>query len=668
MIRVFSPTDRTYSTNGDKILKPLKAVVHKVDNGDFYLDLDAGLADVSFLAAGNILVANTPQGNQAFRIANTVQTKSKISVRAYHVFYDSQNLLIADSYVVNKDCDDALDHLNAATDTQSPFLTLSDIEVINSYRCVRRSLCEAIFTVLERWGGHLVRDNWNISVLAEIGQDNGVVVRYAKNLKDITCEYKWDDVVTKLLPVGKDGILLNDLDESADLYVYSSVTYDIPFTKKVSFEQDGVLEEDYQDAQGRLNEAAYKHALIEDLRVQAQAYVDSHSVPEVNYTLKANLEKITDVGDTVQVIDERLGLSLLTNVIAYDYDCILEKYVDLEFGNFKKTLSGLIPDVTQTAEKIADERVEAVSVTLGRELDEATAKIWGTLGNSYVIYEGDKILVVDSLPKETATNVIMINNGGIGFSQTGINGTFSSAWTIDGTLNMQNINVVNLTASLIKGGTLKLGSQDNFAGQLELYDEANNLIGQMTKDGLKMFGADGSFVLMNNEVGFAGYDSAGNKIYWADVGEFHMKKGVVEEEIALCQKLRFIPIALSDLGGNLVNDGIGLVSDSAPTEKVISVTLRGIVGLTDGAASYNIDGDSVSIDTSITGDTQGVQNATVSSTFTVSWSTGSTAPHAVIINGAAVPDISDESTTTVNLFSLLRWGKNDVVITYGVSV
>ena len=32
----------------------------------------------------------------------------------------------------------------------------------------------------------------------------------------------------------------------------------------------------------------------------------------------------------------------------------------------------------------------------------------------------------------------MINNGGIAFSQTGINGTFNSAWTIDGTLNMQN--------------------------------------------------------------------------------------------------------------------------------------------------------------------------------------------------------------------------------------
>ena len=69
-----------------------------------------------------------------------------------------------------------------------------------------------------------------------------------------------------------------------------------------------------------------------------------------------------------------------------------------------------------------------------------------------MIYEGDKILVVDKLPKETATNVIMINNGGISFSQTGINGTFNSAWTIDGTLNLKAINVINLEKDVMTRG------------------------------------------------------------------------------------------------------------------------------------------------------------------------------------------------------------------------
>ena len=261
----------------------------------------------------------------------------------------------------------------------------------------------------------------------------------------------------------------------------------------------------------------------------------------------------------IEVIDERLGLNITTNVIAYDYDCIAEKYTSIEFGNFKNKLQGFA-SVMENKINEANEKTETVKVSLGEELRQATDKIWSALGNSYVIYEGDKILVVDTLPKEEATNVIMINNGGIGFSQTGINGTFNSAWTIDGTLNMQHINVINLVADMIKGGTLKLGSKDNQSGRLELYDEANNLIGEMSKDGLKMYGLDGSYVLMNNEVGFAGYDRNDNKIYWVSKDEFHMKKSVVEEEITLCNQLRFIPIQITDDSGNVVNEGIGLVS------------------------------------------------------------------------------------------------------------
>lgn len=561
MIKLFGITDRSFTSNGDLVIKPKKAVVHKEDNGDFYLELETDESYVAYLTEGRIIVANTPQGEQAFRITNPTIRKHHIKIKAYHVFYDSENYLIKDSYVVDKNCNDALDYLNMATDTTSPFTTISDVSTIHSYRCVRKSLYEAIQTILERWGGHLVRNNFNIGIRESIGQDNGVTIRYAKNLKEITKTENWDSVVTKLLPVGKDGVLLNSLDQSIDPYVYSTnITYEIPYTKCVSFSQDDISEDNYKDASGTLDGTAYKQAIISELRQQAENYININCMPKINYTLKANLKKMTDIGDIIEVIDEDLGINLLTNVIKYNYDCILEKYIEVEFGNFKKGLSNLVSTVNTSAAQIATEKVEAVKVTLNNDLQQATNKIWNTLGNSYVIYEGDKILVVDKLPKEQATNVIMINNGGIGFSHTGINGVFNSAWTIDGTLNMQAINVINLTANLIKGGTLKLGSENNQSGVFELYDNANNLIGQMDKMGLKMYGVDGSYVLMNNEVGFAGYDRLGNKLYWVDQDEFHMKKGVIEEEITLCSKLRFIPITLDDGNGNITSDGIGLVS------------------------------------------------------------------------------------------------------------
>ena len=559
MIKLFQSTDKIYTTNGDKVIIPTKAKVHKEDNGAYYLDLETNLDYINDIVAGNIIVAPTPQGEQAFRISSATATRNKITAKCYHVFYDSKNYLIEDSYVVDKDCNDALDHLNTATSDTSPFTTLSDVEDTNSYRCVRTSLYEAIQTVLERWGGHLVRDNFNIQIKQNIGQDNGVTVRYGKNLKNISCETNWDDVVTRLLPVGQDGILLNALDETADLYVTSSIEYDIPFTKTVSFEQD-INEEDYTDEDGNLDEEAYKQALINDLQNQATNYINTNDIPKVNYTLKANLEKITDIGDTVEVIDERLGINITTNVISYVYDCILEKYIEVEFGNFTQKLSGLISSITAQTQTSITEANQSLQVTLGQELQQAQDRIWNALGSSYVIYEGDKILIVDTLPKDQATNVIMINNGGIGFSQTGINGTFQSAWTIDNVLNMEQINVINLTANLIKGGTLKLGSNLNQNGQIEVYDETNNLIAELNKNGLKMYGVDGSYVLINNTVGFAGYDRNDNQIYWVNGDEFHQKKSVVEEEITLCNKMRFIPITLTDGNNDITNDGIGLVS------------------------------------------------------------------------------------------------------------
>lgn len=547
MIKVFSPTDTIFTTNGDAVINATRAVVHKVDNGDFYLELECGLEFIDYIKANNIIVAPTPQGDQAFRLEAPIETtRKKIKVKAWHVYYDSENYLIADSYVVDKNCNDALDHLNAATDNPSPFTTLSDVQTINSFRCVRQSLAEAVNTVLERWGGHLVRDNFNLQIRNVIGQDNGVTIQYKKNLKEITVSEDWSAVCTKCLPVGKDGLLLDEL------YLYSTTQYEIPYTKTVSFEQN-IEEDDYPDAE------SYQTALRNDLIEQCYNYLEKAQYPSITYTLNANIEKITDVGDIVEVYDERLGVNITAAVLSFDYDCILGQYTQVEFGSTGASLSGLISDISSEINTSIQENNQTITIALQTAIEVAQEKIWNALGASYCIYSGDQIMIVDALPAEDARNCIRINSAGIAFSQTGINGTFTTAWTIDGTFNAQAINIINLTADLIKGGTLKLGSNLNSYGCIEVYNESNTLISKLDKDGLLMYGKDGSYLVMNTEIGFAGYDRLGNKIFWADKDEFHMKKSVVEEEITLCNKLRFIPIEVYE-NNTLINDGIGLVS------------------------------------------------------------------------------------------------------------
>lgn len=453
MIKIFSPTDTVFTSNGNIVLKPIKAKVKKEDNDAYYLDLEAGIEYAEHLVEGNIIVANTPQGEQAFRVSNPSKTRTKVKVKAYHVFYDSKNYLIEDSYVVDKNCNDALDHLNSATEPQSPFTTISDIATVNSFRCVRNSLYEAISTVLERWGGHLVRDNFTIGIKSTIGKDNGVTIQYKKNLKEINCEENWDNVVTKLLPVGKDGLLL------PEKYVTSETQYAIPYTKTVSFNQD-LSKEDYT------SDEDYNKALILDLRQQAQKYVDTNCVPQVNYTLKANIEKITDVGDTIHVIDSRLGLNLLTNIISFEYDCIQRKYTQIEFGNFKQTLTGFASNIADTTKKVVGEQTASVQATLNDNIQTETNKIWSVLGDSYVIYEGDKILVVDKLPKETAEKVMKLDKNGVSLSKAGIDGAFSLVYSVDGTLNVG-------------------GSQKNTVNVL---DEQENIIARISENGIEANG------------------------------------------------------------------------------------------------------------------------------------------------------------------------------------
>lgn len=532
MIKLFKSTDLTFDSNGDKIINATKAIVHKEDNGDFYLDFECDLSYINDIVENNILVANTPQGDQAFRIGNVSKTKYKISTKAKHVFYDSQNYLIADSYVVDKDCAGAMYHLNAATEPASPFATFSDITAVGSFRCVRKSLYEALKTVQERWGGHFIRDNFSIGLRSEIGVDSDVVVRYRKNIQDITCEENWDDVVTKLLPVGKDGILLNKLDPNRSIYLTSTQQYDVPLTKTVSFSQDNINEEEFTDEEGVLDEVAYYTALIEDLERQGEEYLIENSVPKISYTLKANLDTITDIGDKIKVIHEPLNLSLTASVIAYDYNCILKKYTELSFGNFGKTLTGLLSDITDATNEAITEQTNYLQTAFSDELDASVGEIWDLLDGSYVVYQGEKILVVDSLPKEDAINVLKIDKNGVSLSNNGIHGNFHNVWNIDGSYDFTPFNY-------IKWGVMDLGKASNSSGKIKLFSSANELFAEFSQNGVKLYCKNKTYVTCNKDYVFAVYDKNDNLLFSLSSDKFIAKNAAVKNELFLGEKLKF---------------------------------------------------------------------------------------------------------------------------------
>ena len=554
MLKVYDSNETLFANNGIKILNPLIAEITKEDNGDYYVELRDIIDNLDYYQKGMIVRIDTPWGVQGFRCDNPKIKNNRVECKAWHLSYDSKNYVIKDSNSVDKNCNDALDHFNNATDRKSPFTTTSDISKVLSTRMVRKSLFEVYGELVseEKYGGHWYRDNFVLGIKASIGQDRGVVLAQNKNITDMQVSENWDDVCTKILPYTTDGENAISLDEP--YITLNEELYDITYAKVVKFENE-LNKDDYE------TEEEFLEATKTWLGTQANNYLQNNRFPKVNYSVEAKIENVSDVGDVIYVKHPKCRVDIETNVIGIVYDAIRKKYIKIEFGNFKKSIKNLSQQITADANKYSDEKVAENKAILQEELEEATAKINSVLGNSYVVNEdGSELIIVDRLPKETAINCLKINSAGIGFSNTGYYGTYNSAWLIDGTLDMQQINVINLVADLIKGGTLKLGGVNNSNGVLEIYDEAHTLIAEMNKNGLKYYGKDNSYVLMNNEVGFAGFDKNNNKIYWVDKDEFHQKKSVVEEEITLCNKLRFIPITIYDDNGNMTNDGIGLVS------------------------------------------------------------------------------------------------------------
>lgn len=210
-------------------------------------------------------------------------------------------------------------------------------------------------------------------------------------------------------------------------------------------------------------------------------------------------------------------------------------------------------------------------------IGQVTSLITGTSGG-YVVMNRDvdghpyEILIMDNPDITLAVNVLRMNQDGIGFSSTGYQGPFTNAITgqgivadaiTSGNLDAQVVTIQNLTATMFKGGKLTLGGLNNQSGTLELLDESGIIIGELTKEGLKFYGAgpigQRPYVVLNNTDGFKGFDANDNPLFWVSRDEFVMTKCVAQTEITACNKIRFIPMQISS-GGIVVNDGVAVVA------------------------------------------------------------------------------------------------------------
>lgn len=381
MIRVFSKDlpQIDYKTNGTKVIQPLKVEVRRELTGDCYVDFECGIEYAPYINEGDVLVAPTPTGDQPFRLLNMTTTRKKISCKAQHLCYDLAYAVVdcvkgehlnEDSEYESVKTPILNNYMSAVMGASYPNLpiqhTQGDPEETSekTFDIKQKTTLEAFQEIAAKWktyvymtthtDRHGMITGASLNILPKnYGQDTGYTIRYGKDMTDITKTEDWSDVCTTVWPLGKDGIYLDagfwgnlDREPSWNTETATETSYALPFAKFVEFKQDDIVLENYpvmvydeekqEWVQDGYDVNKYHAALANDLRAQAQAYVNAHRLPLLNYTVKAQPEITLDVGDRVQVIDEVLGVNVTTRVQAYTYDAILNKYKTIELGNSTK--------------------------------------------------------------------------------------------------------------------------------------------------------------------------------------------------------------------------------------------------------------------------------------------------------------------------------------------
>lgn len=349
--------------------------------------------------------------------------------------FDAKDYFLVDVRPTKLNGISTLNYINERADDISPFNFFSNIENINTAYFIRKNMLEAWKIIEERWSGVFDADNWDISFVSKVGHDNGLSIIYGKDLQGIEVYEDWTSVVTKLYPVGYDGLML------PEAFLEADIKYDKPYTKTIDFETTIDSEEQTEEK------------LIKELRENAQKYINENKYPKISYNVKSDIKQDLEIGDTIHVMHPIADI--LTEVLEYEYDIVLQKVRSVIFGNYSRDVKAKFDNVKNTITQINQVLSKQQSV-----INKQTNMINTLNKNGYVYIDENEIMILDKLPKETAKNIWRFGLAGIGFSSNGIEGPFETAITMDGQINAKFITTGTMSVDRIEGLANKISEYE----------------------------------------------------------------------------------------------------------------------------------------------------------------------------------------------------------------
>ena len=474
-MKIYASDTIDFTNNGYGFLTDvLSANVVEELNGDYYLSftyvLNGALSE--YLVQDNIVQCKIDGGtNQLFRIKRVTKDFTKIEVYAQHIFYDLLNNFLVDTSPTNLTCQSFGEWILSKTNFETPFDYYSDITDSSSARYVRRNPVEAIMGDIENsminiFGGDIERDNFTIKQLAQRGSSTGEKLVIGKNIKEIKITIDNTSVITRILPLGFDGLML------PETYVDSLNigNYLTPRIAKVEFQNikyDPESEEEdvytnKEDAYAALRTATnllFETGIDEP---QINIKIDWVELSKTNeYKQYQSLERL-HLGDYVTA--EILGENYSTRIVKTTYNVLTNSIDKFEIGSIQKNIGTSVNINTQRVEQINPSSI------LQSAKDSATNQINTALGG-YIVKTQTDLYIMDTNDTTTAQKIWRWNLNGLAYSSTGINGTYETAITANGEIVADFITTGTMSADRItnlrevvlnkNGASILIGDDEN---------------------------------------------------------------------------------------------------------------------------------------------------------------------------------------------------------------
>lgn len=478
---LYESSEKQFTTNGiGTLADAISCTVVEERNGSYELEMEYPLGGVHYdeIRNNRIILAMPSDGQktQPFRIFKiTRPIGGVVKIYAVHLSYDLSGIPVA-PFTAN-DCSSALNGLKSNSMIANPFEVWTDISGSGKYKqnspaSFRSRLAGTDGSILDSFGkgAELEFDRLTVKVHQNRGRDNGVTIRYGKNLTDLKQQESIENVRTGVIAYWyKEENNTQDVIVGEIQYLENHADYPKENIHVLDCSADFEKKPDKQ----QLNTRAKQYIKANNIGVPKVSidvsFIQLWQTEE--YKNIVSLERVS-LCDTVHVVFDKLGVNAVAKVIKTEFDVLNERYIKITLGEARSSFGEAIREATKSTIQPLVKSMVNIAVS------NATANISGFSGYVTKVTDANgnwsELVISDNADYTQARNVWRWSQGGLGFSSNGYAGPYTTAITADG-----HINGAMITAGTINANTVNVGNKVLTETLTELADRHTAADGRM---------------------------------------------------------------------------------------------------------------------------------------------------------------------------------------------